>query len=298
MTIDYKIPRSWANYHGHTFFCDGQGAPEDYVKKAIDLGMNILGISSHAPVPFETGWNMAMEKLPGYLSQLTDLKQKYRNKITLLSSMEVDYIPGLAGPMHPVVQKAKLDYTIGSVHFTDRFPDGAHFSIDDATSIFLKGMEEIFEGDICKLVKRYFNLQKEMLEKEPPQIIGHLDKIRLHNRNRFFFDETDDWYVEEVQSTMRLAAEKGVVVEINTKFFDATKQTFPSKDHYKWMSVNKIPITISSDAHKTENLLSGFSNVTKLLQESGFNELWHFHQPSGEFIPMGFQKDGVEWPVS
>jgi histidinol-phosphatase (PHP family) len=148
--------------------------------------------------------------------------------------------------------------------------------------------------NLRKLVKRYFELQKEMLDNEPPQIIGHIDKIRLHNRNRFFFDENADWYVEEVRSTMKLAAEKGVVVEINTKFFDATEQTFPSKDHYKWMAANKIPITISSDAHKPENLLSGFSDVAKLLIDSGFSELWHFHQPSGKFVPVKFEKDGAE----
>jgi histidinol-phosphatase (PHP family) len=209
--------------------------------------------------------------------------------------MEVDYIPGLAGPGHPDILASNLDYIVGSVHFTDTFDDGSYFSIDDATPFFAKGIDEIFEGDIRKLVKRYFQLQKEMLEKEPPQIIGHLDKIRMHNRNRFFFDETDEWYVDQVRSTIRLAAEKGVVVEINTKYFDATEQTFPSRDHYKWMADHNIPITISSDAHTPKNLLSGFPGVAKLLKESGFSELWQYHQHSGEFVPMKFENDGIEW---
>jgi histidinol-phosphatase (PHP family) len=63
------------------------------------------------------------------------------------------------------------------------------------------------------------------------------------------------------------------------------------------MAANNIPITISSDAHKPGNLLSGFSDVAKLLMDSGFNELWHYHQHSGEFVPMKFGKEGVEWPV-
>ncbi|WP_291858011.1 histidinol-phosphatase [Marinilabilia sp.] len=255
------MSRSWANYHGHSFFCDGQGAPEEYVLKAIDLGISTLGISSHAPLPFDTGWNMPLKKMPVYLNQLSRLKQKYRDRINLLTSMEVDYIPLLMGPGHPRIQTANLDYIVGSVHFVETFADGCPFSIDDATPIFEKGINEIFKGDIRKLIKRYFELQREMLEKEPPQIIGHLDKIRLHNRNQFFFDEKADWYIEEVRSTMMLAAGKGVIVEINTKFFEATAQTFPDKGHFKWMAANNIPITINSDAHKPDNLLSGFAVV-------------------------------------
>lgn len=287
--------RSWANYHGHSFYCDGQGNPEEYVLKAIDLGMNTIGISSHAPVPFSTDWNMHSDKLPLYLKELADLKTKYHHKIHLLSALEVDYIPGLAGPQHSRIPNTSLDYTVGSVHFVDAFPDGTPFSIDDATPKFVKGVDEVFGGDIRKIIKRYFNLQKEMLEKEPPRILGHPDKIRMHNRNRFFFDETSDWYVEEVRSTLKLAAEKNVIVEINTKYFETAEYTFPSSDHFKWMSQNNVPITLNSDAHKPENLLSGFTEVAEMLLYNGVEYLWQHDNSTGNFIPQKYDLDGVEW---
>ncbi|PRZ00030.1 histidinol-phosphatase (PHP family) [Marinilabilia salmonicolor] len=289
------MEKSWANYHGHSFYCDGQGVPEDYVLKAIELGMNTIGVSSHAPVPFTTDWNMLSEKLPVYIKDLADLKVKYKNQINLLSAMEVDYIPSVAGPHHPRIPNASLDYTVGSVHFVDAFEDDAPFSIDDATPKFVKGMDEIFGGDIRKIIKRYFDLQKEMLEKDPPKILGHPDKIRMHNRNRFFFDETADWYLEEVRSTLKLAAEKEVIVEINTKYFEAAEYTFPSSTHFKWMAQNKIPVTLNSDAHKPENLLSGFMEVAELLLENNIKHLWQYNNQAGDFVPKNFEKDGIEW---
>ena len=43
-----------ANYHTHTKLCNhAVGMPEDYIKKAIELGFDELGMSDHAPVPRE-----------------------------------------------------------------------------------------------------------------------------------------------------------------------------------------------------------------------------------------------------
>jgi len=286
---------NWANYHGHCFFCDGKGDPEVYVKNAIESGMKVLGISSHAPVGFDTDWNMKEEKVPEYVKVLSSLKEKYQDKIKLLTAMEVDYIPGEAGPAHPRVIKADLDYIVGSVHFVEAFSDGTHFSIDDSTEDFEQGMKQIFGGDIKKLVKRYFELQKEMLAKEPPHILGHMDKVRMHNRNHFFFNEKDNWYLDEVKSTMKLAAEKGVVVEINTKYFERADFSFPSRDHFKWMAEEKIPVTLNSDAHHPDKLLSGFKEIIGMVEYSGISELWHYHGNGRTFVPKSFSQHTINW---
>lgn len=285
--------KAWANYHGHSFFCDGHGSPEEYVKEAIKLDMHAIGISSHAPVPFFTEWNMDGARLPEYLDLVTSLKIKYINEIKILKSMEVDYIPNMAGPSHERVTSAGLDYVVGSVHFVDPFPDGTPFSIDDSTDLFNRGVNVIFDGDVREIIERYFELQREMLEYEAPDILGHMDKIRMHNRNRYFFDESAPWYRQQVYDTLKLAAEKNAVVEINTKFFSRVGLTFPSSEHFKWMKKNNIPVTLSSDAHRPENLLSGFNDVVGLLKSNGIDRLWQFNGDG--FAPREFEKEGVVW---
>jgi len=291
MTLNQSSSRGWPNYHGHCKYCDGQGNPEAYIRKAIELGMPKLGISSHAPVPFYTGWNMNQEDLPRYLQELIDLQKNYAQDIELLRSLEVDYIPDRMGPAHENIVNADLDYIVGSVHFVGTFPDGNYWSIDDSTDDFARGINEIFSGDISKTVTRYFDLQMEMLQDQPPHILGHMDKIRMHNRNRFFFDETADWYVDLVRKTLKRAAEKGTVVEINTKYYKQAGLTFPSADHFQWMAENQIPVTLSSDAHAPDKLLSGFADMAPVLTKNGISRLWHYQ--SGSFRPVEFDEHGI-----
>lgn len=283
---------SWSNYHTHSCYCDGKGELEEYIIRAKELNFNALGLSSHAPVPFDTWWTMPKEKLPSYLAEINILKQKYNDKnFTLLSSLEVDYVPEMMGPAHLDILSAKLDYIIGSVHFVDKFDSGEIWTIDSNIEVFEKGIKEIFGGDVLKAVYRYFNLQMEMIDTEPPHIIGHCDKIRMHNVKKYFFDENAKNYISKVYDLMKFSAEKGVIVEINTKYLERANLLFPAKEHFKWMRQNKIPVTINSDAHHPDKLTEGFSEVVRLIIDAGYKELWEWN--GKEFSPFGFDENGI-----
>ncbi|MDG5800922.1 histidinol-phosphatase [Marinilabiliaceae bacterium ANBcel2] len=282
---------SWSSYHSHCYYCDGKGSPSQYIKEAIDKGVKVLGFSSHAPVPFKTDWTMPVEKLPEYLQRIDELKLKHYGDLLILKSLEVDYIPGVTGVNHPLIKNSKLDYTIGSVHYVDKFKNGDHWSIDDSFDDFLKGVTYIFDGNVKRAVERYFELQQEMLNNQPPDILGHMDKIRFHNLVGFLFDEKQQWYKNMVYDTLILAKEKGVIVEINTKYYERADLFFPSKNHFKWMHQNGIPVTINSDVHNPEKVIAGFREAASLLLESDYKEVWEW-SGSG-FEPVSLTKKGV-----
>ena len=56
-----------------------------------------------------------------------------------------------------------------------------------------------------------------MVETECPDVVGHLDKIKMQNVNGKFFKEEEKWYQEAVIKTLKTIAEKGVIVEVNTR---------------------------------------------------------------------------------
>ena len=266
----------WANYHGHCNYCDGMGKIEDYVVKAIEFGMEAIGISSHAPVPFETTWTMRPEKLTAYLSEIKDLKEKYKDDIDVLMSLEVDYIPGLAGPGSELIGSCNLDYVIGSIHFMGVLNDGEHWAIDGSFTDFLKGLHEIYNDDMKKVVSGFYALQREMVRSSEPDIIGHMDKIKMHNRKRVMFDETSGWYRDELRHTLEVIREAGTIVEINTKSFIANGMLFPGREYFPWLKELKIPVTINSDAHTPDDLLNGFREVADMLKEAGIEYLSEF----------------------
>ncbi len=284
---------SWSNYHGHCYYCDGKEVPEAYVKEALRQQMRVIGFSCHAPLPFETGWTMPADKLGAYLAEIDLVSRKAPKGLTVLKSLEVDYIPEIMRPNHPEIQALELDYVVGSVHYVDRLPNGKHWSIDNSNSEFKEGVDTIFGGDVKKALKRYFELQRQMIIEGTPDILGHCDKIRMHNLVHPHFCETDDWYVQEVQSLLKLAAENQVIVEINTKYFSRQAMFFPSQEHFKFMLDNDVRVTINSDAHRPEALTDGFSVVAGLLTSVGYEYLWEWD--GGLFSPHRFNNEGIVW---
>jgi histidinol-phosphatase (PHP family) len=282
---------SWSNYHGHCFYCDGKESPDAYIAEAESQNMRVIGFSCHAPVPFDTTWTMPADRLPQYLDQIENLKNSVNEGLLVLKSLEVDYIPGIAGPYNPQILASHLDYVVGSVHYVEAFPSGVRWSIDNNNTEFESGITQIFNGDVKLAVTRYFELQMEMCTNEAPDILGHMDKIRMHNLVKPHFNEFEDWYIKMLYDTLITARDKGIIVEINTKYFTRNGMLFPSQQHFKWMHKNGIKVTISSDAHKPASLTSGFFEVAAMLLEAGYREIWEWN--GSGFAPFGFTKEGL-----
>ena len=67
--------------------------------------------------------------------------------------------------------------------------------IDGPDKNYVIGIENIFNNDIKKAVTNYYRQIQEMVITQKPDIIGHLDKIKMNNKARFF-SEDEKWYKE------------------------------------------------------------------------------------------------------
>ncbi len=260
----------WTNYHGHCEYCDGKGPIEAYVRTAIEKGMPILGISSHAPLPFGLSWTMKEQNLPSYLQEIEALKEQYAGQIQLLTGLEIDYIPGISGSDTDLLRGTALDHTILSVHFVDFLASGAPWSIESRdVQHFEQGLQELFDNDIKAAVQRFYHLTREACRTQSFDIIGHFDRIKLQNLSKPFFDENETWYVQEIEQTLQTFVEHNIIVEINTGKMNRKKNlTFPSVAHFQRMKSLGVQVTINSDAHRPEDLTQGFEYVAKALREA------------------------------
>jgi histidinol-phosphatase (PHP family) len=279
----------WTNFHTHSRYCDGIGEMAEYVAQAAAKGVVSLGFSSHAPVPFDCAWCMKKEDLQPYLDNIESLKAG-QPPVQLYKGMEVDYIPGVLSPrdLRPL-----LDYTVGSVHFIDRFPDGKPWEIDGSHQVFLAGLEAIFYNDIQAAVSRYFELTREMISTAPPDILGHLDKIKIQNAEDKFFHETDKWYRHEVIRTLDAVAGTEVIIEVNTRGLYQKKSatTYPSPWILEEILQRSIPVTVSSDAHHPKDLVNQFEQTAALLVAIGFRKISILRD--GSWQPVTLTPDGI-----
>jgi len=279
----------WTNYHSHNKYCDGKGELSDFVASAKTQKVIGLGFSSHAPLPFPCEWCIKKEELPQYFQDIEQLKILHP-ELEILRSLEIDFIPGVISPFE---YKDELDYLIGSIHFVDRFSDGTHWEIDGNHTLFLKGLKEIFNDDIRAAIVRYYELVREMIFASAPDIVGHLDKIKIQNQDGKLFNESDKWYKDEVLKTIKLIDQAELITEVNTRglYQKKSASTYPSRWILEELHKRKMPVTLSSDAHHPEDLTNTFAETAKMLSDIGFKTVSMFTH--GMCVQVPFAEKGV-----
>ena len=261
-----------SNYHSHSLFCDGRSTPEDFVKFALSAGFKAYGFSSHAPLPFETNWNMFAADLPTYLDHTAYLKEKYKDSIELYIALEIDYIDETYNPSIPYFRDMPLDYRIGSVHYLPVAPGMAEenmVTIDGSFDEFEKAVKVHFGGDVKQLVRRYYQSSMLMVEAGGIDIVGHMDKVYMNGHRCSGFSMEEKWYTGLVKDYLHLIAEKGLMVEINTKNMTRKQHTYPHSQFFPLIKELKIPVMVNSDCHFPYLVNDGREAGFKLLKDYG-----------------------------
>lgn len=286
-----------SNYHTHSHYCDGQGELRDYVEYALGHNFCALGFSGHAPVPFANTFAIKDEEYEAYCREVRQLQQEYAGRIELKLGLEIDYIPGVLDDFSDFIRRGGLDYFIGSVHLLPHpseaeqlrqhkseaaerlwFIDGSRQEIYD------EGLHKLFGGDIRAGVRAFFHQNNAMIEQLPrwaamcgdgrtPAIVGHVDKIVMHNKNRYFhYDEP--WFRDLLYETLQLIKETGCICEINTRGIYKGRHSdfYPAKESIRHMNTLGIPVLVGSDAHAPDNL-DRFEGAYEFLKEIGYREV-------------------------
>lgn len=265
----------WFNHHTHSNFCDGSNPPRDYVKQAMEKEFSLLGFSSHAPMPFPNTFALQLENVDEYCQTIRSLSYEYAGRLEIYLAMEIDFIPGMLEDFRHWKSKANLDYVIGGVHLVKPPDDERLWFIDGPKrEIFDHGLNELFGGDIRVAVRTYFYQLNQMIEKQAPDIIAHIDKIKMHNQERFF-SINDPWYLGLLFESLELAKEKECIVEINTRglYKARCNDFFPGVKVLKTIKDLGIPVTLSSDAHAPAEIAGSFPEAINVMKTAGIKEL-------------------------
>lgn len=281
----------WTNYHQHCHYCDGTDAPETYIEAAIAQNIGSFGFSSHATVPFEVYWCIKAPRFDEYIQHIRRLQKQYADQLPIYVGMEIDYIPNMIHPKQ--AQFDQLDYRIGSVHFLQPNPELPLFEVDGTSQAYAEGLRNLFENDIRRACELYYATTRNMALNHPPDIIGHIDKIKMNNGNNLYFSDTEKWYQQALMDTLDAIASTNIVVEVNTRSIYKKKHTqpYPSRWVLEAMHQRKIPIMLNSDAHHPREISGEFANTAKMLREIGFDML-HIITPNG-IQPRPFDHTGI-----
>ncbi|QQO08945.1 histidinol-phosphatase [Breznakiella homolactica] len=265
----------YSNLHTHSLFCDGTDSIETLCEKAAEKGFEILGFSSHAPLPKTSGlisdWHMPEEKLPEYIDTVRKARQRWNGKLKVFLGLEVDYIRGIMGPADPIYRSLGLDYIIGAVHYV-RPPRGEPFTVDGPPRELDRDVASGFGGDGSALMEAYWNALGEMIAAGGFNIIAHLDLIKKNNVGNRYFSPESPLYRSHTDNICRAVARSGLLVEVNTGGWNrgAIAEVYPSGAILAELRREKAPVLINSDAHAHKDLDGHYREAREELLRAGY----------------------------
>lgn len=204
----------FADYHTHTVHSHGAGSVDQNIERAIELGLTEIAISDHGPGHFKYN----IRDMQAYVADISRAKEKYGNKIKVISSVECN-LCGLDGSVD--MPEQPLDMHIMGFHKLARMSSLGGYWHFYVTRLF-KNI------GIKKTTRAYLSA----LDKYDIDIISHpgyainCDLIALG----------------------RACRDKGVLFEINQKHKEQ------SPDMLRRVAQTGCKFVISSDAHKSEDV--------------------------------------------
>ena len=253
--------------HTHNKLCGhAVGTIEDYVKQAIDYGLQYIGISDHSPHFYSEEDQlyptiaMAKSQFTSYIEEVLRLKNKYEDKIHVLLGVESDFFLEHQELYRDQYALHPFDYIIGSVHYVQEI------------NIF-KGdrWEGLTTQELVKVKEDYYQLIQQSAKSGIFQILAHIDAMKG------FYPAFSAIETDAIDQTLKVIGQEDVAIEINTS--GKTKDCggwYPADDILERALFHNVKVTFGSDAHKPERIGDEFELVQQRLKEIGYKEWAYF----------------------
>lgn len=257
---------SLVDYHVHTTRCGhAEGAMEQYVERAIDLGLREIGFSDHLYLYFlpagqrDPSLAMSEEQLPEYVESVLRLRDRYP-QIAIRLGIEADYVPGYEETLQWVLAPYPWDYVYGSVHFI------GDWGFDDSRHI-----HRYAEWDVDDLYRHYFDLVKGAAATGLFDVMGHLDVIKkFGHRPR---GDVNGLYAQVAEAL----GESGVAIEVSTAGLrKPVGEIYPGPALLSECARRGIPVSLGSDSHKPAEVGIHFDQALDALSAAGYSEIVRF----------------------
>lgn len=235
------------NYHTHTPHCGhalGESTAE-YAAAAFIADIKILGFTDHAPFEnHDFGCRMTYDVLNTYFEEVEQLQKEYASKMTILKSLEIEYLPEYAGNKNYyewLLNDKKLDYLLL----------GEHFFRDKNNELF-----NIYNIPAPELILEYAKACCEAMHTGYYKILAHPD---LFGVNQFAWgkiqDEASDMIIEN-------AIKNNVILEFNANGFrrgiheypDGNRYMYPLDNFWNMVKASGAKVIVSSDTHNPNEI--------------------------------------------
>lgn len=261
------------NYHTHCVRCKhATGNVIDYIDKAYSLGYIEIGMTDHNPILKSFMNNeeyihnycqetMDISEIEDYLNEIKIAKEKYKNKMNVLSGFECEYLPS----EHKFYEdlRKKVDY----LNF------GPHFFMHEGK--ILSSYDQVD----YKTIYSYRDNCIKAMETGLFNTIVHPDIFMYHYKNINGERKFDDAAIKVTKDIIECAIKNNIYLEINCNKIDLNHLDDPYKWSYPYISFFEIAknykdakFLIGVDAHAPERLSGAhIERAIKFAKDLGIN---------------------------
>lgn len=263
-----------ADYHMHTPLCKhAQGWPKDYAAIAVDRGLTEIGFSDHNPMPEKfDDWRMEDNDFPRYLETVREAQETFSNVLNIRLGLECDYITNGHSWIDKLSQRAEFDYLIGSVHYLEE-----GWAVDDPDPKWANR----WEGSIEKIWEQYWNLYSQCASSGLFDILAHPDLVKK------FGHRPDGDLRRFYEPVIEVISSNDIAIELSTAGLrKPCTEMYPSEEFLILAFEANIPLVISSDAHRPDEVGADFDIAVKMAKEVGYTHTARFLNRKRDLVPL------------
>ena len=261
------------DYHMHTPLCrHATGEPEEYARRALDLGLTEIGFSDHSPMRQDDfdEWRMNFDKLAIYVENVRRTQKDFP-QLQIRMALEVDYFPNGEDWIGELARMYPWDYFIGSVHYVSD-----DWAIDDP-----KQISQWKNRDSYEVWRIYFDRLAQAAESGMFEIIGHADLPKK------FGHRPPENAASLYEKFLNAAKKSGCAIELNTAGLRKDcKEIYPNRDLLRMAFRKDVPITFGSDAHAPGEVGMNFAEAVELARGVGYTKSSRFVQRRRQIVPF------------
>ncbi len=261
--------------HTHTVGFDGRNTPREMVARAAECGMHTIGVSNHFIVHprikeskmyaaacakghawsdiYASSFDEVMARfIPHYaeMEQIADAAG-----IRVLRGMEVDWFNDDAWrrDFDAAVRVLRPDYLIGAKHFVEL--DGVLYNPHD--------MEHAAPELQDRLLAAYWDNIARAAHSGLFNWMAHLDLPKKVGLGR------DEKWVAHENAALDAIADAHIAIEVNASGIARMSEPYPSARILCGVVARKIPVILSDDAHRTEQIGYNFDVAGAFARDAG-----------------------------
>lgn len=267
-----------SDFHLHTSFSSDSETPmQEMIEQGIAAGLSYMCFTEHMDrdFPKTTIEDMDFEvDTAAYFQKYQELRDLYKDKITLLFGIELGLQPHVADFYREYISSYRFDFIIGSSHICHRR--------DSFFPVFYEGRSE------DEAYREYFeSILENMKLFDGYQVYGHLDYTVRYgpNKNKFYSYKK---YADVIDCILKYLITSGKGIEVNTGGYKyGLGHPNPTEDIMKrYRELGGEIITVGSDAHVPEYIAYEFDKVSSILKDCGFSYYTIFKNRKAEFVKL------------